>query len=829
MSYKRHLEKINQKIDDEKMLVSHFDELRNGINPWRETLRIIFIYIIVGSIWIIFSDTLLSIFAKDPIAYQRIQTFKGWIYVLLSGSVFYFLIRNRMDLFKAAADRIYTGYHELDDSHKELSATKAILEDRLHQLEYYQKALKESQLQYALSVEGSNDGFWNWDIRTGKYKTSTLVKKEFGYSQEIQSQVDTMDKWRSYVHPEDLDFGVKAMDNFLKGSSGIYENIFRIRTSTGDYRWILSRGKTVRDEEGKVESFAGSHTDITYQLELQDTLKKEKSLIDSISKGAPISIIVCDKNGEITKFNNHAESIFGYSEEELIGKNAFDFLGDDTQKAELSDLLPNLMQGEPLNNIELKVLTKDNRERTMLLSNTFVLDEKGIDSLVFLGVDISERKAMEDKLEVLAYEDRLTGLPNMSKFREEFQTEIIKSSGEKEDVALIYIDIDDFKLVNDTMGHIAGDLLLKIFSEDLLSFASSGDKVYRFGGDEFVLTIKSFEGLDGLMERLNDLIIRIRKPWQYNDHSFMISSSIGVAVYPCHGEDSEMLMQNADTALSYAKEAGKNRFLIYNDEMKDKTWSYIQLSSDLRSALDRKEFFLVYQPLLKLESGKIYGFEALIRWRHPSKGIVFPQEFIPFAEEIGLIEKIEDWVLESACSQSTIWQELGYSDLSISINISGKTLSKEEWIRKVGSHLSDCKDFSRIIFEITETAVIDDIEDSIHALEIIHDMGIQLALDDFGTGYSSLTYLQKLPIDIIKLDKSFVWSIGTDDNRSFIVQTVIDLAHNLGMKVVAEGVENIEQLEFLNEFGCDYAQGYYFSRPVDEEDVLPLLESMKFN
>ena len=762
---------------------------------------------------------------KEPESYQRIQTFKGWIYVLLSGTVFYFLIANRMELFRAATDRIYIGYKELDESHAELSNTKLILQDRVEQLEYYQNALRESQLQYALSVEGANDGLWNWDLRANLYKTSILVKKEFGYTENEQFLIDTMEKWRILIHPEDLEFEVKAMDVFIRVGSGIYENIFRIRSKSGEYRWILSRGKAIRNTSGIVESFAGSHTDITHQLELQNTLKREKGLVDSISKGASISIIVCDKNGSITKFNKHAESIFGYSEADVIGKNAFDFLGDEEQKKFIHSILPSLLNGSSISNIELNIITKNNDEKTILLSNTYVFDEHEVDSLIFLGVDITERKLMEEKLEILAYQDRLTSLPNMSRFREEFSNELIHFQGVKTDFALVYIDIDDFKLVNDTMGHAAGDLLLKAFADGLSSFAKLEDKVYRFGGDEYVLVLRSFEGEEGLRGRLKELAESIGKPWEFNSHHFLISSSIGVAVYPYHGETSDMLMQNADTALSYAKNSGKNRFLIYNDEMKDKTWSYIQLSSDLRSALQNEEFFLVYQPVYSINTGKLDGFEALIRWKHPEKGIVYPLEFIPFAEEMGLIEKIEDWVLETACRQSSEWQSRGNSDLRIAINISGKALSREEWIRKAENHLSDCTDYSRIILEITETAIINDIEDSVKALEIIHDMGIQIALDDFGTGYSSLTNLQRLPIDIIKLDKSFVWSIGSNDNKSIIVQAVIDLAHNLGMEVVAEGVETLEQLEFLERSGCDYAQGYYFSKPVEADAVYGILDS----
>lgn len=823
MSYRKHLDRINKTIDEGGSLSHHFDELRKSIVPWRESLRVILIYIIIGAAWILFSDRLLSILFADPQTYQSMQTIKGWVYVLLSGSVFYFMIRNRLQLFKAATDRIYQGYLELDESHYQLSKVETELRERIEQLEYYQKALKDSQLQYDLSVAGANDGIWTWDLITGAYKTSTLIKPEFGYTELEQADTDTMEKWRTFVHPEDLVFGVKVIESYIENGEGIYENIFRIRAKDGNYRWILSRGKAVRNEDGKAESFAGSHTDITQQLQLQENLKLEQGLVESITKEAPISIIVCDKNGLITKFNQYSESVFGYTQVELIGENVFDFLGDDVQKTELVEILPALMKGEPLANAELKVIAKDGSEKTLLFSNTYVWKDGYIESLVFIGVDITERKTMEDKLEVLAYKDRLTDLPNMAKFREELSY-VLRSDNNKQ-FAVIYIDIDDFKLVNDTMGHHAGDLLINLFANELLSFAKPEDRVYRSGGDEFVLTLRSFSNDEELRVRLSELMDVIRRPWIYNDHKFLISSSIGVAVYPDHGDTLETLMQNADTALSYAKTEGKSRYLIYNDYMKDKTWSFIQLTSDLRMALERNEFFLVYQPQYNLVDGSLIGFEALIRWIHPQKGLVYPLDFIPFAEETGLIDKIEDWVLETAFRQSSEWRSGGFGDIKISINISANTLGKSLWTNKVGQHLSEWKDYSGVIFEITETAVIGDMEDSIKALETLHDMGIHIALDDFGTGYSSLTYLQMLPIDIIKLDKSFVWSLDVDDNKSFIVKTVIDLAHRLGIKVVAEGVETEKQLIFLKDSGCDLAQGYYFSKPLNAFSVDALLKA----
>ncbi len=831
MQNKKYLKKPDGKIEDKEIFSAQFEDIRTTINPWKESLKIILVYISIGTIWIVFSDKILTLLVTDPFSYQKAQTYKGWIYVLLSGLVFYYIVGKKIYLLKEASDLIYKGYKNVGNYNESLKKTQSELEQRVDELEYYQNALRESQLQHALSIEGSNDGLWSWDLKNGVYKTSTLTKAGFGYSEIEQNGINTMEKWRDLVHPKDLDYGVKVMDRFLDGSENAYddtyENIFRVRSKSGEYRWVQSKGKTVRDSLGRVISFGGSHTDITEQIELKNTLNREKNLVDSISKEAPLAIIVTDKGGLIKKYNNYAEEIFGYTESEVMGKKVMDFLVEESAREVGESYLKDICSGRTVSNMELRTVTKSGSEKTVIFSNSNIYEGEELDSLIFIGVDITERKLMEDRLEFLAFKDGLTGLPNLSRIKEDLKIELPLLDPEKDTMALVYIDIDDFKLVNDTMGHVAGDELIRHFAEDLRKILTKKDSLYRFGGDEYIIALRGFSCDNELHQRLDELMAGVNKQWEHRHQNFMISSSLGIAIYPKHGISYEELMQNADTALSYAKNNGKNRYLIYNDEMKDKTWNHIQLLSDLRSALNYEEFILVYQPQYNLKNGDLIGLEALIRWKSPDRGMVYPLEFIPFAEKTGLIEKIEEWVIATACKKTQQWRNLGHEELLISINISGKTLSKESWQEKADRLLTDCKESTKVIFEITETALIEDLEDSLNALEYICSLGIQIALDDFGTGYSSLTYIQKLPIDIIKLDKSFVWSIGREDEKSFIVKTVIDLAHNLGLKVIAEGIETKEQLDFLIEAGCDLGQGYYLSKPLKTEDIEKLLKSVR--
>ncbi|WP_422486824.1 bifunctional diguanylate cyclase/phosphodiesterase [Gudongella sp. DL1XJH-153] len=802
-----------------KSKLDYYNKLQAGIRPQYESARLILIYVVIGSLWIVFSDIILVYLAGDIALYQRMQTFKGWFYVIFSGMIFYFIVKNRMELFKDASEQLYKGYVQLDLSHNELRSAKDELQEKYDQLNYYQNELEESRLKYNLSIQGANDGVWNWDIKNDIYNTSTMTKENFGYTKEEQESIDTISKWQSLVHPEDLAKGRKKLYEYVDTGEDIYENIFRIKTASGEYRWILSRGKLIRQENGEPMKLAGSHTDLTEQMILQENLHQEKELVESISREAPIGILVCDKMGIVTKINNYGEKLLGYEEIEILGKNAYQIFIDEQEKSELNRHLEQVFLGHSMRNIETRIATKYGEVKTILWSNSFLHDmDDEITGLVFVGVDISDRKELEEKLERLAYFDPLTEMSNKEKFREDTIDLISNNQKIENPFAMVYLDIDNFKLVNDTMGHAAGDELIRHIGYSMISVVGTKERVYRFGGDEFVILLdNTSETMLGL--KINNIMEKIRVPWHYNEHTFHISVSAGVAVYPHHGEDYEQLMQNADTALSYAKDKGKNIFVVYDREMREQAWNHIQLSNDLRTALERDEFKLHYQPQVNLSTGEIVGVEALIRWNHPVKGNIPPADFIPFSEETGQIDKIEEWVIDTACRQSKIWYQDGYKNISISINISGKMLGRSEWIDRIQEYILDCKSYGRIVFEITETAIISDLEISLVSLKQIHDLGIKLALDDFGTGFSSLTYLQKLPIDIIKLDKDFIWEIGVNEGKEFIIKAVIDLAHNLGMNVVAEGVETDEQLHFLKAAGCDYAQGYLFNKPMNATDV----------
>jgi|GEM_PF-4792350 len=344
MSYKKHYDKINFNIEDRKEILQNFKDLRNSLKPKRESMKVALLYIAIGALWILFSDRLLFIFVTEPEKYTYLQTAKGWIYVLFSGFAFYFMISNRMILLKAATDRIYKGYEELDKSYEDLKEAQEELKDKYNLLDHYKNALSESQLTYSLSIEGSNDGVWNWNIDNDEFYTSILSKPEFGYTDDEAKMINTMEKWRALFHPEDLEFGKRKLETFIRSGREFYENIVRINTKFGEYRWILSKSKVFRDETGKALRFAGSHTDLTDQIKLKDSLRREKELVNSIANESPTVIVVCDKNGQIVKFNQFAEKLLEFNENEIIGTNILDFLLPFSSIDNLDDLLHKLYQ-----------------------------------------------------------------------------------------------------------------------------------------------------------------------------------------------------------------------------------------------------------------------------------------------------------------------------------------------------------------------------------------------------------------------------------------------------------------------------------------------------
>jgi diguanylate cyclase (GGDEF)-like protein/PAS domain S-box-containing protein len=440
--------------------------------------------------------------------------------------------------------------------------------------------------------------------------------------------------------------------------------------------------------------------------------------------------------------------------------------------------------------------------------------------------DITERTKEKERFNQLVYYDALTNLPNRELFVDRLDQAIQQARRKKESGAVLALDLDHFKRINDTLGHPIGDQLIKAVAARLLKMLFDSDTVTRIGGGAFIILLPRVAKTEDAENVANKLLTAFKSPFLVNEHELFTSCSIGIALFPNDGETSDILIKNADAAMHISKERGKDRFQLFSSSIANNSFERLVLENSLRRALERNEFRLYYQPQLDLRTGKTIGAEALIRWQHPDLGFIPPMEFIPIAEETGLIHPIGEWVLKTACEQKKRWDEQGFKPFRISVNLSARQFHYANLVDMVGDTIRksgiDAKDLD---LELTESTIMDRLEETTQTLRRLKNMGAHISIDDFGTGYSSLMYLKTFPIDTIKIDKSFVNDVTTDPDDQAITQAIISMAHSLKLDVVAEGVETKEQLELLKSQSCDVIQGYLFSKPIPVDDIAPFLLS----
>ena len=559
------------------------------------------------------------------------------------------------------------------------------------------------------------------------------------------------------------------------------------------------------------------------QFALKEELTYQKDLIQNIIEGAPVLIVIWNEEFEILKVNPFGKEVFEYKEEELIGKVWINMSIASENGLIRENLLDELTHNGELKKYESSFTTKKGKKLNILWSSSVIRADGEKKTIVSIGMDITERKKHEESIKHMAYYDSLTGLPNRDMFRSEIEIFIENSKG-KDKFAIAFLDIDNFKYVNDTMGHSIGDDLLKYISCRLSSAIKYPDIAARLGGDEFGILFKDFGTEENLMKKLNDIQKAVGNSWNSNNREFFISMSIGAAIYPNNGDDAVSLLKNSDIAMNVAKKEGKNKALLYKEDIHEDIMWHIHMSNKLQKALDNKEFDLYYQPQIELDSGRIVGMEALVRWIHPTEGFISPAEFIPVAEETGQIYLLEQRILKHALKQKKRWEEEGFIDITLSINLSGKSLISNSNFKNIEAVLSDFDvDYTKVVIEITETAAISNFDIAIERLNRLKNKGLKITLDDFGTGYSSINYLKKLPIDIIKLDKSYVGSISKGNRDASIVKFILSLAYDLNLTVIAEGIETNEQLEYFKNINCHMGQGFLISMPSPAEKIRDML------
>ena len=576
------------------------------------------------------------------------------------------------------------------------------------------------------------------------------------------------------------------------------------------------------DEIGRMASafnaLAGSlQKSVSEVKESQEQLK----LSAQVFVNSMEAIVITDAENNIIQVNKAFTEITGYSREESLGRNPR-ILKSGQHDWEFYRVMWEILLSTGNWQGELMDRRKNGEVYPKWLSITVVRDEKGdITNFIALFSDITERKASYERIQHLAHFDALTNLPNRTLLNEYLDMSIGVAKRSKAQLAILFLDLDRFKIVNDSLGHHAGDLLLKIVSDRLTNCIRETDTVARLGGDEFVILLPSIKEPGDAVSVAQKVVDAIAVPFLLEGNEVNIGTSIGIGIYPDNGLDRSTLIKNADAAMYHAKENGRNNFQFFSSEMNDKSFEQLALENDLRRAIKNEEFILNYQPQIDVLTGKIVGAEALIRWQHPEKGLVPPNNFIALAEKCGLIVPMGEWVIKTACAQNLAWQKEGLPPMLIAVNIAAQQFRQKNFKESLMEIIGDIGlDPHLLELEITESALMENADSVLKTLHSLKEIGFHLSIDDFGTGYSSLSYLKHFPLDKLKIDRSFVIDITEDSNNNAIIETIINMGHNLKLKVIAEGVENAEQLATLKGLMCDEIQGYYFSRPLSPQDFV---------
>lgn len=588
----------------------------------------------------------------------------------------------------------------------------------------------------------------------------------------------------------------------------------------GSLYWEREIISTIANEDGAVTHLVALKEEITdtknqlQQVE-QALLLREQALVSS-SNG--IMITRSDKHDHSIVYVNPAfERITGYSATEVIGREGRFLVREDLSQPDLEEIrraLREKREGKAL----LRNYRKDGSQFWNELHISPVKDASGNATTHFVSVinDVSERVNYQRELEYQATHDSLTGLANRNLLNDRIVQAIAWAKRQNLSVGVMLLDLDHFKLINDASGHGAGDEMLKQVAARLSHCVRETDTVARLGGDEFVIVLTDLPESGDVDVVAEKILTALARPFEINGHDVFVTASIGVSLYPRDGDHGEILLRYADIAMYRVKEYGRNSVRQFVPEMGTSAISRLNMEAALRRALERQEFVLHYQPKIDLRDGKLVGAEALIRWQHPQIGMVHPIEFIPLAEETGLILQLGEWVLSQACQQLVRWQEAGIQDLKIAINMSSRQFRQEDLADRVARVLQETgADPACITLELTESMVMADVASTLVALRALKQLGLSISLDDFGTGYSSLSYLRRFPIDELKIDKSFINDIHENPDDAAIASAIIAMAISLGLKVVAEGVENQAQADLLKQMGCHQVQGYFYARPLD--------------
>ncbi len=664
-------------------------------------------------------------------------------------------------------------------------------------------ALRQSEERYRALIENMNELVCEIDSERRFVYVSPSFESVLGYTADELIGLDAA----GLIHPDDRKV-IATEETRARGRA-----VFRYRHKDGDWRWFESTGQAyVQPEAGGVIV----SRDVTERVRFEEALRESEDRFRRVFEDGPVGMALVSPDFRTVQVNGALCRMLGYSEAEMMSLPITDLTYPDDLEADL-ELAKQLLAGVVDSyTMEKRYIKKGGDIIWGEFTATLIRNHNG-DIVYGLGMvqDITARKRAEDTVRHLAFHDVLTGLPNRALLKDRLSVALAQANRQAGSVAVVFLDLDRFKLINDTLGHSVGDDLLRNVGQQLQKLLREGDTVARVGGDEFTLILPAIGGSTDVVKAAQRVLRSLREPRMLAGRDVQVTASLGIAVYPEDGRDAETLLRNADTAMYRAKERGKDTFEMYTSAMNTGGFQRLVLENSLRHALDRHEFIVYYQPQVELQSLKVVGLEALVRWEHPDRGIIGPDEFIHVAEETGQIIPLGDQVLRMACEQSRAWQDSGLPPLRLAVNLSARQFQQRDLVGTIARALNESGlPPDQLQLEITEHVAMHDAAFTAATLKRLRDMGVQIAIDDFGTGYSSLSYLKAFPINTVKIDRSFVRDITVDASDAAITRAIIAMAHSLNLSVTAEGVETPEQLAFLREAGCDEFQGYIFSKPV---------------
>jgi len=691
-------------------------------------------------------------------------------------------------------------------------------------LSNYNRELKQLKERMELALSSSNSGIWDWNMRDNSLYISPQWKEMLGYSQE--ELVNVFETWKGSVHPDDIAEVMRIIQDNISKKIEYKEMTYRLVKKDKSVIWVLSKALTEYDKNSKPVRVIGTHINITESKAKELKSLQQAQIIEQIHD----SVIATDLDGFVTSFNQGSTLLLGYTSEEMLGEHITKlYLEEDYES--LGKNIEILKEKEEAHAV-VRLVKKSGDVIYADLSLSLLKDEDGkAIGLVGYSQDITKRREAEqallkqkDILNHQAHHDALTGLPNRVLFSERLEQAIAKSKRQNLKVGLLFIDLDHFKEINDSLGHAVGDEILKEVTNRLSSTIRKEDILARLGGDEFTIIIEGLKEAEDVTVLAQKIIDLLSEPIKIDDNILYVSSSIGISLYPDDGDNAQDLLKYADAAMYKAKDEGRNNFQFYCSEMTKLAFQRVHMEASIREALVNKEFVVFYQVQVDGSTDKIIGMEALVRWESPSEGLLSPSRFISIAESTGLIVDIDREVMKMAMSQVSLWEKEAIFSGVLSLNLTMKHLYKEDFLEVLVKTMKEC-DFNAndLELEVVESEIMSNPSRAIKILNQIRDMGISLAIDDFGTGYSSLSYLKRLPIKKLKIDQSFVKDLPHDEEDIAISRAVIALAKSMNLDIIAEGVETKEQKDFLVNNECKNIQGYYYSKPVNADEMKKIL------